>query len=99
VAAAYLNPGGKATASCLTRLRDVNSPIFLKVEPKVVVSVVDVTVVEGITRVAVKLMFFPEKFHVRLINLYVKRTDTYLLSSKNSKVILMFFFTFLLLKA
>jgi hypothetical protein len=86
-------------ASCLTRLRDVNSPIVLKIKPKVVVGVVDVTIVKGVTRIAVKLMFFPERFHVRLISLYEKKTNTYLLSSKNSKVILMFFFTFLFLKA
>jgi hypothetical protein len=86
-------------ASCLTRLRDVNSPIILKIKPKVVVGIVDVTIVKGVMRIAVKLMFFPEKFHVRLINLYEKKTNTYLLSSKNSKVILMFFFTFLFLKA
>jgi hypothetical protein len=63
-------------ASCLTRLHDVNSPILFKVKSKVVVGVVNVAIVKSITGVAMELMFFPEKFHVRLINLGIRRKLT-----------------------
>jgi hypothetical protein len=65
------------------------------IKPKVVVSIVNVAIVECVTSIALEVVLFPEEFYVRLMK-FSWKVDTYLLFSKNSKVILMFFFTFFL---